>query len=69
MVSICAALVAVRVGADHAPWHATTREDVRVTIGALVVVILLGVWIARSGLPEAKRFRSLAGRARRGRPA
>lgn len=64
---LCATLIAVRVGVDAAPWNAAAREDVRVMIGVLVIVTLLAVWVARSGLPEAKRLRAIAARVTRPR--
>jgi putative peptidoglycan lipid II flippase len=62
-------LLAVRLAADHLPWGVTGRQDVRVVLGVLVVLALLGLWVARSTLPEAKRLRAIAGRARRNRQA
>jgi putative peptidoglycan lipid II flippase len=60
---LCAALFAVRFAVDEASWNAAAREDVRVALAALVVIGLLAIWVARSGLPEARRLRAIAGRA------
>jgi putative peptidoglycan lipid II flippase len=69
LVVLCLTLFVLRVMVDYAPWHGAAREDVRATLGVVAVVGLLAVWVARSGLPEARRLRSIAGRARRGRRA
>lgn len=57
-----AALIAVRIAVDHAPWDATARVDVRVAAAAAALLILLGLWVARSSLPEARRIRAVAAR-------
>lgn len=66
---LCAALLAARVGADNVSWEGDASNAARVILGAVVVAALLGLWIGSSALPEAKRLRTLASRARKGRQA
>jgi putative peptidoglycan lipid II flippase len=63
ITTLVAGLFAVRFAADHAHWSAAAREDVRVGAAVAVLLGLLVLWIARSGLPEAQRLRALARRA------
>jgi putative peptidoglycan lipid II flippase len=61
---VCAAFVAIRLAVDDLPWANTAREGARVGTAALLLVALGAVWVMRSTLPEAKRLRALAVRAR-----